>query len=478
MNVERPEVQTKIVATVGPACAGQEQLRALIEAGVDVFRLNLTHGAPEEHAAVARRIRLLERELRRAVGILADLPGPKIRLGDLLQSPMYCQVGDEFVLVEHRRPQHEHEVTVSWPGLTELLQEGDRVLLADGTVGWRVTARVAGGVRCVVEKPGEIRSRSGVHVPGVSRGLKALTRKDLTLLDELRAIDVDFVGLSYAATAEDVRELRDALATRGIPARIVTKIERKAAVDNLEQLLESSDALMIARGDLGVEVDIARMAVLQKEILRAARRYRLPVITATQMLESMRTSPLPTRAEATDVANAVLDGSDALMLSGETAVGKHPVLVVQTMRRIIAEAEQMLVRDSLLRSAIRPRHAGRAIESLATAAASMGENLEATYLVVTTKTGHSAFVLAKERCFRPTLALTDDERTWRALTLCWGARPVLVPEFRASYDTIRYVTDYAEQYAHRLQPGQKLVILGSTHWTSTRHDMVVVHEVA
>ncbi len=477
MVEERLSIQSKIVATVGPACDSQDQLAALMDAGVDVFRLNLTHGDPEHHLSVARTIRALEQAKARAVGILADLPGPKIRLGDLVQSPIYCQVGDRFAIVEGREPQDVHEVTVSWPGLTELLNVGDPVLLADGTVGWRVVERRPGRAECVVEKPGEIRSRSGVHVPGVSRGLQALTDEDLHLLDHLKAIDVDFVGLSYAATPEDVLNLRQALSDRHIPARIVTKIERKAAVDNLQGLLEVSDALMIARGDLGVEVDIARMAVLQKEILRAARDHRLPVITATQMLESMRTSPLPTRAEATDVANAVLDGTDALMLSGETAVGKHPVLVVQTMRRIVAEAEALLRRDQALLSGVRPTGRARPIESLASAAASIGEALQASYLVVTTKTGYSAFVLAKERCFQPTLALTDDERTWRMLTLCWGARPVLVPEFRSSYDTIRYVEQYAERYAQPLRTGDRIVVLGSTHWTSTRHDMVVVHEV-
>ena len=477
MAGEQLTVQSKIVATVGPACDSEQGLAALLEAGVDIFRLNLTHGDPDHHLQVVRTIRSLESRLGRAVGILADLPGPKIRLGDLVQSPIYCQVGDRFSIVEGRTPQDPHEVTVTWPGLTDLLQVGDPVLLADGTVGWRVVAREQGRVDCVVDKPGEIRSRSGVHVPGVSRGLQALTDQDRRLLDHMKHADIDFIGLSYAATPEDVENLRRELSLRHIPARIVTKIERKAAVDNLDGLLQVSDALMIARGDLGVEVDIARMAVLQKEILRAARRRRVPVITATQMLESMRTSPLPTRAEATDVANAVLDGTDALMLSGETAVGKHPVLVVETMRRIVAEAESMLRNEPSLQFAIRPIAQRQPIESLAAAAASIGERLAARYLVVTTKTGYSAFVLSKERCFSPTLALTDDERTWRTLTLCWGARPVLVPEFRASYDTIRYVQQYAARYDRPLRRGERIVILGSTHWTSTRHDMVVVHEV-
>ncbi len=470
------EVRTRVVATLGPACDNEGTIRELIDAGVDVFRLNLTHGELDWHADVARLVRRIEAESGFAIGLLADLPGPKIRLGELLESPLYCQVGDVFYIVSGPPLADSRQVYLTMPGLVSMLQVGDRVLLADGTVAWRVVAVRSGEVECVVEKPGEIRSRSGVHVPGVVRGLSALTDEDLRILDWLRQVDVDFVGLSYASNASDVQRLREELSRRGIVAHVVTKIERKSALDNLDAILEVSDAVMIARGDLGVEVDIARMAIIQKEIIRLAKRYRRPVITATQMLESMKNSPLPTRAEATDVANAVLDGTDALMLSGETAVGKHPPLVVETMCRIAQQAELLLARDEAYRRGVQPTTYATPLESLARAAADLARDLGATLLTVTTRTGRSAYTLAKERCFVPAVALTDDERTWRALTLCWGTTPVLVPEFRRSYDPIRYLEEYAQIAGVPLRPGGRVVVLGTTLWTSTRHDMVVVHE--
>ena len=405
-------------------------LRRLIEAGVSVFRVNFSHGTHEGHSAVVSDVRAVSRELGRHVGILQDLGGPKMRLGPIPGDVIDCALGDEFTLVS--QPQGARgELTSSYPNLPDDLKVGETVLFADGTVAMEVVGREPGRARLKVTLPGRLRSRQGVNVPGSDLAVESLTDKDLRDLDwtARHRADVDFVGLSFARTAQDVQRLRRELETRQCRARIVVKIEKPQAVAHLEDIVAATDAVMVARGDLGVEMDVQRVPAIQKRIIALCNAAHRPVITATQMLNSMEHSSRPTRAEASDVFNAVLDGTDAVMLSGESAVGEYPVEAVATMRRICTEAEGFLKTD-------RPATAeaaslGTLIDSITEAgvdAASLAaRRLDAALIVVATDSGRSALALSNRRPAAPVLALTRTEETARLLTLCWGVVPVLLP---------------------------------------------------
>src|SRR5678815_3895265 len=336
--------RSKIVATIGPASRTPAVLRRLIEVGVDVFRLNFSHGTHDEHSAVLADIRTLSRELGQHVAILQDLCGPKIRLGPIPGDVVRCQLGEEFTLVTERTTNSPRELTCSYRDLPNDLKPGETVLFADGTVAMIVTKTEPGRARLKVTLPGQLRSRQGLNLPGSELAVTSLTNKDLNDLDWTRqhAKDVDFVGLSFVRSADDVARLRRELQARECPARVVVKIEKPQAVQHLEEIIAVTDCVMVARGDLGVEMDVQRVPAIQKRIIALCNQTHRPVITATQMLNSMEHSSRPTRAEASDVFNAVVDGTDAVMLSGESAVGEYPVEAVSVMRDICGEAEAFL----------------------------------------------------------------------------------------------------------------------------------------
>ena len=340
-------VKTKIVATVGPACWSPEGLRSLVLAGVDVFRLNFAHGEHAKLAEVVAEVRRISADLDRPVALLGDLSGPKIRLGELPEGGLQCDLGETFRFAREENPDDERTLTCTYEPLLDDLQVGDRVLLADGTVAMRVTSvkeeqGIPSVVECSVEQPGLIRSKQGINLPGVTLSTPSLTDKDRDDLAFAVRQGLDYVGLSFVRRATDITELRSAIADTSRPPAAPRSSRRSKnwrPSRTWRQIVAETDAVMVARGDLGVEADIARVPVLQKRIIRLCNHHRVPVITATQMLDSMQESERPTRAEATDVANAVLDGSDAVMLSGETAIGKHPRGAVRMMSRIAVEAE-------------------------------------------------------------------------------------------------------------------------------------------
>src|SRR5215471_8540529 len=338
---ELPPNRTKLVATIGPASSSPEVLRKLIAVGVDVFRLNFSHGTHEEHSAVLADIRSVSREMGHHVAILQDLCGPKIRLGAIPGDLVECVPGEEFTLVSERTSNDPRELTCSYRELANDLKPEETVLFADGTVAMTVTDVSPGRARLTVTLPGRLRSRQGLNLPGSELAVTSLTDKDLQDLDwtAKHSGDVEFVGLSFVRSAEDVTRLRHELASRNCSSRIVVKIEKPQAVEHLEEIISVTDGVMVARGDLGVEMDVQRVPAIQKRIISLCNQTHRPVITATQMLNSMEHSSRPTRAEASDVFNAVLDGTDAVMLSGESAIGQYPVEAVTTMRRICAEAE-------------------------------------------------------------------------------------------------------------------------------------------
>jgi pyruvate kinase len=455
--------RTKIVATIGPGSRTSAVLRRLIKAGVDVFRLNFSHGTHDEHSAVLADIRTLSRELGQHVAILQDLCGPKIRLGPIPGDEVACPLGEEFTLVAERSSNSAHELTCSYPELPNDLTVGDPVLFADGTVGMVVTNTEPGRARLKVTLAGQLRSRQGLNLPGSELAVKSLTDKDLKDLDWTRqhAKDVDFVGLSFVRSADDVARLRRELQARECPARLVVKIEKPQAVQHLEEIIAVTDCVMVARGDLGVEMDVQRVPAIQKRIIALCNNAHRPVITATQMLNSMEHSNRPTRAEASDVFNAVLDGTDAVMLSGESAVGEYPVEAVVTMGQICSEAEAYLESSGRL-----PRGGSISLsgliepitEAAVDAAHLMTEQLHAPLIVVSTETGRTAVALSNRRPSATIIALTRTEQIARTLALCWGVLPLLRSDPSSAENELKFAIDWARSHS-LVRSGQHAILL-------------------
>lgn len=478
---EPPLVKTKIIATVGPACREKSQLQSLVIAGVDIFRLNFAHGTHEWLADVLDSIRQIEQDLDRPLGVLGDLAGPKIRLGEIASGSLLCQEGASVTFVREN-PTAANELTCTYESLIDDVEPGDRILLADGIVALAVEREDEENARieCRVVRPGTIRSRQGVNLPGVALSTPSLTEKDLEDLTWALDQELDFVGLSFVRSGEDIRQLRDRIADHpGDHApHIVAKIEKEEAIEDLESIMDLTDAVMVARGDLGVEVDLARVPILQKRIIRLANAHRVPVITATQMLDSMTNSEFPTRAEASDVANAVLDGTDAVMLSGETAVGENPQVAVRMMSRIAHESERLVDGDS--GKAFEPDARARAMEvteAVTVGAVTVAEQLEAKLLVIPTVSGRTALAVSKERSPVPVLALSDVTTTARRMNLYWGVRSLgSIKTDTSPRRLLDAVCSWGRKH-EVLDSGHRLVLVGSSNWSAAGHDLVMVHAV-
>ena len=470
-------VKTKIVATIGPASSDPTTLRRLIRAGVDVFRLNFSHGSHEVHTATLDAIRAASKDADRAIGVLMDLCGPKLRLGAFPSGSLVCERDAELTLAPVGQAEST-DLTCDYAGLIQELTTGMTVLFADGAVGMVVTAIDGDRARLRVTEPGVVRSRQGINIPGAALGLPSLTEKDLRDLDWASHHAVDFIALSFVRSGSDIRALRDELDRRAIHARIVAKIEKPQALDDLDAILSCSDALMIARGDLGVEVDVTRVPAIQKQILIAARRVKVPVITATQMLASMEHASKPTRAEASDVFNAVIDGTDAVMLSGETAVGEYPVETVRTMSRILAEAE----RSAHHGETPAPGHFGvgwlsPVTEAVVEAGGLACRRLDASLLVVATRSGRTAIAASMLRSATPTIAIAHSEPIARQLSLLWGVVPILSA---VAADDPDKMIDAAVDWAlgrEIAKTGDRVVILKGFFPDHPSHNTLVVREI-
>ena len=455
--------RTKIVATIGPASRTPEVLRQLIDAGVDVFRLNFSHGTHEEHSAVLADIRRISGELGEPVAVLQDLCGPKIRLEPIPGDILECRLNDEFTLVAGV-PAGPREIACSYRNLPDDLTAGETVLFADGTVAMTVVDTAPGRARLRVTLPGRVRSRQGLNLPGTNLAVASLTEKDLRDLDwtARHKDDVDFVALSFVRSADDVAQLRRELEARGCTPDIVVKIEKPQAVQHLEAIVAATDAVMVARGDMGVEMDPQRVPAIQKRIIAACNRTHKPVITATQMLNSMEQSTRPTRAEASDVFNAVVDGTDAVMLSGESAIGLYPVETVTMMREICAEAEAYLKQEGRPT----PTHAPASgmvdaiTQATVDAACLMTRQLDASLIVVEAASGRSARALANRRPAAMILALPDSEEIARRLSLCWGVIPVLLTDRTTADRALQFGIDSAKARG-LVEPGQHAVLLAN-----------------
>ncbi len=476
--------KTKVIATIGPASESREKLKALVEAGVDVFRLNFAHGKHEWLHGLVESIRSVSAELKQPIGLLADLSGPKIRLGNVPGDDFICELGATVEFVRGEQTQEPGKLTCTYAQLIDDVRPGDRILMADGTVSLKVVESnpTAGWVRCVVNGPGRVRSRQGVNLPGVALSTPSLTDKDREDLAWALAHDLDFIGLSFVRSGKDVRELREAItaAKPKVTPLIVSKIEKMEAIDDLDAVLTETDAVMVARGDLGVEVDIARVPVLQKKIIKACNLRRIPVITATQMLDSMQQNELPTRAEVTDVANAVIDGSDAVMLSGETAVGKYPLEAVRIMNRIACEAETLVESTQFrARAAGLKAQALLVTEAVTRGAGSAAEHLKANIIAVASRSGLTAMALSNQRISVPVIAVSDRPEITRRMCLFWGVTPVLTDTRTVSNPEplLRYVVDWGKRN-NVVQSGGRVVLIASTNWSDEGHDLMMVHMIS
>ncbi|WP_106399373.1 pyruvate kinase [Actinocorallia populi] len=415
--------RAKIVSTIGPACSSREQIKALVEAGIDVARLNMSHGSHEQHAQVYHHLREAGEATGRAVGVLADLQGPKIRLGRFPDGPVRLNVGDEFTITTQDVPGSRKEVSTTYKGLPGDVSSGDTVLIDDGKVSLEVVSVDGPRVLTRVVVGGMVSDNKGLNLPGVAVSVPALTEKDEADLRWALRIGVDMVALSFVRDAADAQECFRIMEEEGVRVPLIAKIEKPQAVEALPEIVDAFDSIMVARGDLGVELPLERVPIVQKRAIELCREKAHPVIVATQMLESMISAARPTRAEASDVANAIFDGADAVMLSGETAVGQYPIEAVQTMSRIAAAAEEAtLEADPTLERV--PETVGGAI---ARAAAEVGAIIGATALIAFTMSGETARRLARYRSPIPLLAFTEVERTRSQLSLTWGVESFLVP---------------------------------------------------
>jgi pyruvate kinase len=448
--------RTKIIATLGPATASKEAIFRLAEAGMDGARLNFSHGTHDQHAASAALVREVQAELNRPLALIADLQGPKLRVGEL-EAPVTLTGGDE-VIVAGEEACRDGELPVSPSVIGEVLQPGHEVLIDDGLVRLQVREVEDGRARCAVLAGGMVSSHKGVNVPGVPVPIPSLTRKDLDDLDFALELGVDFVALSFVRSAADVRDLRDLIDHSGSAADVIAKIEKAEAVAVLEDVLAETDAVMVARGDLGVEIGPASVPLLQKRIILAALERGKPVITATQMLESMIHQAEPTRAEASDVANAVLDGTSAVMLSGETAVGEFPVEAVSTMDRLARAVEPSLGYRHQLPDASDDPTIGQAMSN---AACDLAEALGARAMLVPTFTGRTASAVARLRPRRPVIGLTHHRYSLQHMALEWGVTPIEIPECSDVEDLWATSLEAARARGY-VAPGDRVVITAGT----------------
>jgi len=466
--------RAKIVCTLGPATSSQEQITALITAGLDVARLNLSHGSHADHGQAYQRVRAGSDAIGRSVGVLADLQGPKIRLGEFPAGPVRLNAGDEFTITTDDIPGDEHEASTTYQGLASDVRAGDRILIDDGNVQLDVTGVTGTRVRTRVVVGGKVSDHKGINLPGVAVSAPALTGKDEEDLRWALALGVDIVAMSFVRSPDDAmlaRKIMNEMGRPGVP--LIAKIEKPEAVRVLAEIVDAFDGIMVARGDLGVEMPLEQVPAIQSRAIRLARERARPVIVATQMLESMISAPRPTRAEVSDVAGAVVQGADAVMLSAETSVGAYPVETVATMGRIIAAAEDSSLRaeHSLTRV---PTTTGGAI---ARAAAEVGAIVGAKALVAFTMTGETARRLARYRSPIPLLAFTTEPATRSQLALTWGVETFIVPTVRHTDDMVHEV-DSALVNLGRCAIGDKIVIVaGSPPGTPGKTNALRVHRI-
>jgi pyruvate kinase len=476
MPDKHPQRRTKIVATIGPATDNPEVLRSLIQAGATTLRLNFSHGTHDDHQQRIRRIRQIAQEIDEPVGILQDLQGPKIRLGKFEGGPVVVKNGDPYILTSEKIPCTQSRGCISYDKLIDEVPDGSTILIDDGKVEMRVERvdKAARELHCVVVVGGTLSNNKGVNFPGVYLSIAALTEKDRE--DLMFGLDqgVDWVALSFVRNPDDVREIKSLIAAAGKRVPVIVKIEKHEAIEQIEEILALSDGVMVARGDLGVELPAEDVPILQKQIISVSNRLGIPVITATQMLDSMVSSPRPTRAEVSDVANAILDGTDAVMLSNETATGDFPVEAVATMARIAMRIEQEQSTPD------RPRDRSQASipDAISQAVGQISTRLNAAAIMTLTQSGSTARNVSKFRPTTPILAITPHVDVARKLQMVWGVKSLLVLNLPSTTETFQAAIQAAKDKG--LLNGGDLVVTtaGTLQGVSGSTDLIKVEIVS
>jgi pyruvate kinase len=466
--------RAKIVATLGPASAQEGTFRELLRAGLDVARLNFSHGTHPEKLKLIEMVRKLAREEGKNVCILGDLQGPKIRTGRLKNRiPVQLKAGQRLTITPRDIPGTSAVIATTFPTLAENLEPGARILLSDGLIELRVIDIPGEDVDCEVINGGMLGEHKGINLPGIAVRVPSLTEKDEEDLEFGMKHEVDAIAVSFVRTAEDVRHVKFRVAALGLETWIIAKLEKPQAIENLEAILENADGIMVARGDLGVEMPPEKVPAIQKHVIRCAAEYRKPVITATQMLESMIENPRPTRAEASDVANAIYDGTDAVMLSAETAAGKYPVEAVKMMAKIVSETESHLRETNSWDS--RPNRVRLSIaETICESAAHAAEDLDVSAIAVFTETGTTARQLSKYRPKPPIFALSSVDAVIHRMGLLWGVHPIKCPKLLTAEQMVEQAETALEQGGF-VKPKEILGIVAGTQTRSGSTNFLRLH---
>ncbi|MEI7029845.1 pyruvate kinase [Streptomyces pratensis] len=468
--------RAKIVCTLGPATDTYDQIKALVEAGMDIARLNLSHGTYAEHEARYHHVRRASEEAGRSVGVLADLQGPKIRLGRFREGPVLLERGETFTITVEPLEGDDHICGTTYDGLAADVTTGERILIDDGRVTLEVTDVDGPRVHTTVIEGGMVSDHKGLNLPGVAVSVPALSDKDIDDLRWALRTGADVIALSFVRTGHDIHDVHRIMDEEGHRLPVIAKVEKPQAVDNIDDIVAAFDGIMVARGDLGVEMPLEQVPLVQKRAIKLAKRNAKPVIVATQMLDSMIDNSRPTRAEASDVANAIIDGTDAVMLSGETSIGKYPIETVRTMSRIAEAAEEALLAKGLppLTERSKPRTQGGAV---ARAAAEMGDFLGAKFLVAFTQSGDTVKRLSRYRSPIPLLAFTPDKATRAQLNLTWGVETFLGPHVDSTDAMVAQVDEELLRLG-RCEKGDIVVITaGSPPGVAGSTNLVRVHHI-
>ncbi len=462
MIQKRKECKTKIVATIGPSTNTEEKIKRLIVEGVDVFRINFSHGDKEQHRETIKKIKAISNDLSYPVSILQDLQGPKIRLGKLKNGKAFLKNGSEFILTTKEILGDEHICSITFPSVIKDITVDQLIYINDGLIKLKVKKVTGDKVYTTVIEGGEISDHKGVNFPNTRLSIPAITEKDKEDLKFGLSNGVDLVALSFVKTPEDVIELRSLMQEYGRIIPIISKIEKWEAVENIEKIVEVSDGIMVARGDLGVEVPVEKVPIIQKKIISISNKKGKPVITATQMLNSMVESPVPTRAEVTDVSNAIFDGTDAVMLSNETAVGKFPIESVKVMRNIIKNTEKSTIFRKFLKTKAEEPVEKNISDAIAISANNIANVVNAKIIISATESGRTAILVSKHKPNVPVIALTPKEETLKFLILKWGVIPFKVDAFKTVDEILQKAVEIAKE-TKLAKKGDIIVITAGSH---------------
>ena len=462
--------KTKIVCTIGPACETPETIRELIASGMSVARLNFSHGTHSDHKKKIHIIRKIAEDLGKPVAILQDLGGPKIRVGHIPDPGVRVEPGQNITLTTQTVEGSEQRISVSYPFLGEQVKAGDRILLADGFLELRVGSINGSEIHCEVITGGVLTSHKGINLPTGTIRMPSMTDKDREDLHFGLGHDVDYIALSFVRTAADIRNIKEIIHQENKDTPVIAKIEKHEAIDHYEDILDAADAIMVARGDLGVEIPLEEVPIIQKRLIQKANSLGKPVITATQMLRSMVDAPRPTRAEASDVANAVLDGTDAVMLSEETATGNYPIQAVRYMIRIVAEAEKTYPHDRYLNMVPEKEIS----DAVTYAACVLADRLDATAILAPTRSGRTAIQISRFRPKQPIIAFTSSLTTVRRLSLFRGIYPRLILDPRDTDDMIEKVSKRAVETGDLSEGDLAVITAGHPVWVAGMTNMIRV----